>query len=200
MSLAIKCLTRGCAVSLIVAVVGIQPSFAADNLGGQAVSSFLKNCVVGRTTVDRLAANFRRSGWRRGSGADKKAIRRILSLAKSAIKSKGRLEVFGRGGGRSRLVAVVSRISPTFPGVGCYVYAIGAHYASAEAVLAARIKTKPTKKRTLKGSLRQIEWRGRAAHPGHIAVKYAYADPGGRLARNIGMSGVVLATTITPRK
>ena len=195
-----KCLTGFAALCLLVATPAIQPASAADKLGARAVSGFAKNCLVGRTTVDRLAAGFRRSGWRRGSSADKKAIKRVLSLARSAMRNKGRMEVFGHGGGRSRLVAVVSRTSPTFPGVGCYVYAPGAHYASAEAALAARIKAKPTHKRTLKGAARQIEWRGRAARSGHVAVKYVYAVPGGRVARDIGMSGVVLATTITPKK
>ena len=195
----VKWFTRFTALWLLLAVLSIQPASAADKLGARAVSGFAKNCLVGRTTVDRLAANFRRSGWRRANGADKQAIGRILSLAQGAIKSNGRMEVFARGGGQSRLVAVVSRISPTFPGVGCYVYAIGAHYASAEAALTARIKTKPTKKRTVKGTMRQIEWRGRAARSGHISVKYVYAFKGGSVARTLGMSGVVLATTITPK-
>ena len=91
-----KCLTRFAVLCLLVATPAIQPASAADKLGARAVSGFAKNCLVGRTTVDRLAAGFRRSGWRRGSSADKKAVKRVLSLARSAMKSKGRMEVFGR--------------------------------------------------------------------------------------------------------
>ena len=108
--------------------------------------------------------------WRRATKSDERSIGRILSIARSAIKSSGRMDVFASGSGRNRLVAVVSRLSDSFPGIGCYLYAVGAHHASAERALDVRIKARPTKVRTIKGNLRQREWRTSAAFPGHAAV------------------------------
>ncbi len=176
-------------------LLALAPLKAADNLGARAVSGFLDNCIVGQNTFDAAASNFRRSGWRKASASDEATIGRILAIARNALKDAGRMEVYAAGNGTDRLVAVVSMTSPQIEGIGCYVYAVGGDFASAEAALDARIKTTASKKRVVEGAYRQREWRTAPGFHGHVSVKYAYAYPGGQLQTQLGINGVLLATT-----
>ena len=172
------------------------PLKASDNLGAKAVAGFLDNCIVGQNTFDAAASNFKRSGWRKASAADEASIGRILAIARNALKDAGRMEVYAAGKGANRLIAVVSMISPQIKGIGCYVYAVGGDFASAEAALEARIKTTASKKRVVEGAYRQREWRTAPGFHGHVSVKYAYAYPGGQLQAQLGINGVLLATNL----
>lgn len=176
-------------------LLAVIPIKAAENLGAKAVAGFLDNCIVGQNTFEAATSNFKSAGWRTASASDEASIGRILAIARNAINENGRMEVYAAGNGASLLIAVVSMISPQIEGIGCYVYAVGGDYASAEAALDTRIKTTASKTRVVVGVYRQREWRTAPGFHGHVSVKYAYAYPGGQLEAQLGINGVLLATT-----